>query len=89
VTPDQPYWYWLVEEVSFGDPDIYGPARGMVEIDALRYRLYLPLIQQRRQNQYGMPLDRIPSQVQPRWAEWAFSGEPNPRTGFLARLQRK
>jgi hypothetical protein len=89
VTPDQLYWYWLVEEVSFGDPDIYGPVRGAVEIDTLHYRMYLPLIQRRGQDQAGIPTGYAQGQLQPHWAEWAFGDGPSPGAMLLARLQRR
>jgi len=41
------YWYWLVEEVSSGNPDTYGPAQAGVGIDMLSYHLYLPLVVRR------------------------------------------
>jgi uncharacterized repeat protein (TIGR01451 family) len=47
VTPGQVYWYWLVE-VNTDGPDHerpYGPVWGGVELDALPFRVYLPLIQ--------------------------------------------
>ncbi|RLC95258.1 MAG: hypothetical protein DRI77_10220, partial [Chloroflexi bacterium] len=44
VTAGQVYWYWLVEEVSAGEPDTYGPAQGGAGIDSLPYHLYLPLV---------------------------------------------
>jgi uncharacterized repeat protein (TIGR01451 family) len=47
TTPGQVYWYWLVE-VNTDGPDLerpYGPVWGGVELDALPFRVYLPLIQ--------------------------------------------
>ncbi|MFQ6100830.1 MAG: SdrD B-like domain-containing protein [Anaerolineae bacterium] len=44
VTVGRTYWYWLVEEVGFGDPDTYGPVQGGFGVDSLPYRLYLPLV---------------------------------------------
>jgi hypothetical protein len=44
VTPGQSYWYWLVEETNFGEPDTYGPVQGGVEIDSLPHHVYLPLV---------------------------------------------
>ena len=70
VTEGQPYWYWLVEEVSVGEPDIYGPVQGGVGIDSLPNHLYLPLvlsnveglIQRGQEEQSAVPA--------PHWADW-------------------
>jgi hypothetical protein len=55
VVAGQTYWYWLVEEVSAGDPDTYGPVRGGVEVDTQPYRLYLPLIRKGEREQSQAP----------------------------------
>ncbi|MFQ6101342.1 MAG: hypothetical protein ACE5OS_08930 [Anaerolineae bacterium] len=78
VTPGQPYWYWLVEEVSFGAPDTYGPVQGGVGIDVLPYRLYFPLIQGGRGERAAAPVSYR--------ADRLFGRRSSPREGLLARL---
>ena len=58
VTPSQPYWYWLVEDTTFGEPDTYGPVQGGVGIDSLPYRLYLPIV---LSNASGPALSKVTS----------------------------
>ncbi len=84
VTPGQPYWYWLVEEASAGDPDTYGPVQGGVGIDSMPYRLYLPLV-----------LSSVEGAIQGGWGEFSAqvlegsSFRSSPREGLLTRLRRK
>jgi hypothetical protein len=45
VPPSQVYWYWLVEYTGDGLGEVYGPVSSGTGLNALPYRMYLPLVQ--------------------------------------------
>jgi len=88
VTAGQVYWYWLVEEVSAGDPDTYGPEQGGAGIDSLPYRLYLPLVLSSAEGLIQKGLDEQSAAPSPYWADWLLGRWSSLWAGLLPESRR-